>query len=58
METIELSDCYYCNEFIPTTNKKEYERHVTLTHHNKLCYPSLADLERMNIQPKGRKWEI
>ena len=46
------------NNFQPTTNKKEYEIHVILNHPNKLCYPSLADLKRMNIEPKGRKWEV
>ena len=30
IETIVSTDCYYCVEFIPTTNKKEYEKHVVL----------------------------
>ena len=54
----EIYDCYYCDKFSSTTNQREYEKHVVLTHNNKPAYPSLADLKRMNIAPKGRKWEV
>ena len=35
--------CYYCNEFVPTYNRDNYEKHVVLSHDGKLAYTSLAD---------------
>ena len=26
----EIYECYYCNNFQPTTNQREYEKHVFL----------------------------
>ena len=54
----ETYECYYCIKFQLITNQKEYENHVILDHPNKLAYPSLADLNKNNISPKGKKWEI
>jgi hypothetical protein len=53
-----LYECYYCNEFAPTDNRDAYEKHVVLFHDGKLAYPSLADLEKNNLKPKGKYWEI
>jgi uncharacterized C2H2 Zn-finger protein len=52
-----LYKCYYC-DFIPTNDKDDYEKHVVLSHDRKLAYPSLADLEKNNLKPKGKHWEI
>jgi replicative DNA helicase Mcm len=51
-------ECYYCDKFLPTNNEKEYLKHVVLNHNNKPAYPSIADLEKNNIKPQGKKWEI
>ena len=37
---------------------EESEIYMVLNLPNKICYPSIADLERMDIQPKGRQWEV
>ena len=54
----ELFECYYCNNFQPTINQKEDEKHEVLNHPNKLSYSSLVDLKRMNMSLKGKKWKI
>jgi hypothetical protein len=53
-----MFECYYCEEFSDTDYKSDYEKHIVLKHPNKLAYPSIADLEKMNISPKGKEWEI
>lgn len=52
-----LYSCYYCDNF-ETNIEADYQRHVVKTHPHKLCYPSKADLERLQIQGKGKDWEI
>ena len=47
--------CYYCNRFVPTDNKDDYEKHVVLSHDGKLAYPSKVDLERNNLKPQGKE---
>jgi hypothetical protein len=54
----ESFECYYCPEFSSTTNKREYEKHMVSKHIGKTAYPGLADLEKYNLEPKGKKWEI
>ena len=57
-ETIKKSyECYYCDKFVPTANRDDYEKHVVLSHDGKLAYPSLADLRKYNLKPKGKSWE-
>jgi hypothetical protein len=51
-------ECYYCDKFVPTAYEKEYLKHVVLSHNNKPAYPSLADLNKNNLKPKGKRWEI
>jgi hypothetical protein len=51
-------ECYYCNDFDFFDNKREYEKHVIYKHPNKVAYPGLTDLEKNNLKPKGKKWEI
>jgi hypothetical protein len=59
LETIKKSyECYYCDKFVPTDNRDDYEKHVVLSHERKLAYPSKADLERNNLKPQGKGWEI
>ena len=53
-----LFECYYCDKFLPTTNENEYRKHVVLTHHNKPAYPSIVDLEKNNLKPHEKYWEI
>jgi len=48
---------YYCKNFQPTTNQREYEKHVVLYHTNKPAYPSKADLEKNNLKSQGKIWE-
>jgi len=50
--------CYYCDKFDPTDNKDDYEKHVVLSHDGKLAYPSKVGLERNNLKPQGRSWEV
>jgi len=38
-------------------SKIEYEKHVVSNHAGMLAYPSIKDLERYNIKPKGYDWE-
>jgi hypothetical protein len=40
-------ECYYCDKFVPTDNRDDYEKNVVLTHDNKPAYPSKADLEKI-----------
>ncbi len=47
---------YYA--FISTYIQKDYEKHVILSHDRKLAYPSLTDLKKHNLKPKGKGWEI
>ena len=35
------------NNFQPTTNKKEYEKHVMPSHDGKLAYPTLVYLKKI-----------
>jgi replicative DNA helicase Mcm len=51
-------ECYYCDKLPSTTNEEEYLKHVVLNHNNKPAYPSLPDLEKNNLKPQGKKWEI
>ena len=51
-------ECYYCDEFAPTDNRNDYEKHVVLLHDGKLAYPSKDDLVKNNLKPQGRSWEI
>ena len=51
-------ECYYCDKFDLTGNRDDYEKHVVLYHDGKLAYPSKVDLERNNLKPQGREWEI
>ncbi|MGN6622535.1 MAG: hypothetical protein ACTHKK_00145 [Candidatus Nitrosocosmicus sp.] len=38
-ETIKKSyECYYCDEFAPTDNRDDYEKHVVLSYDGKLAY--------------------
>jgi hypothetical protein len=58
IENSSLFECYYCKEFLPTYNRDTYEKHVILIHDGKLAYPSLADLEKHILKPKGKYWEV
>jgi hypothetical protein len=51
-------ECYYCDEFAPTDNRDDYEKHVVLSHDGKLAYPSLSYLEKNNLKSQEKKWEI
>jgi len=50
-------ECYYCDKFVPTDNRDDYEKHVVLSHDGKLAYPSLLDLKKHNLKPQGKSWE-
>jgi hypothetical protein len=50
-------ECYYCDTF-QTDIKKDYESHVLLRHPGKPCYPSKADLDKFELDAKGKDWEI
>jgi hypothetical protein len=39
--------CYYCDEFVPTDNRDDYEKHVVLFHDGKLAYPSWWTLKEI-----------
>jgi hypothetical protein len=51
-----LFSCYYCDHH--TNVEDDYKHHVVLKHPGKLAYPSKAYLERLDIQPKGKSWEM
>ena len=57
-QNLKAYECYYCSNFPSTTNKADYERHVVLNHHNKMAYPSKTDLEKNNLKPQGKRWEV
>jgi len=44
--------------FAPTDNRDDYETHVILSHDGKLAYPSIADLNKNNLKPQGKQWEV
>ena len=46
------------NEFSDTGYKSDYEKHVVLKLPTKLAYPSIVDIEKRDISPKGKEWEI
>jgi hypothetical protein len=48
--------CYYC-DFKPT-NESEYHRHGNQKHLNKPMYPTRATIEKYNLKPQGKAWEI
>jgi hypothetical protein len=50
-----LFECYYCDVFTPTDNEDKYLKHVVLNHNNKPAYLSMADLNKNNIKPQGKK---
>ena len=50
-------ECYYCDKFVPTNNRNDYEKHIVLSHDGKLAYPSLLDLKKHNLKPQGKSWE-
>jgi hypothetical protein len=49
-------ECYYCDTF-QTDIKNNYESHVLLRHPGKPCYPSKADLDKFELEAKGKDWE-
>jgi hypothetical protein len=51
-----LFSCYYCDYH--TNVECDYESHVVMKHPGKLAYPGKAYLERLDIQPKGKSWEM
>ena len=53
-----LFECYYCRLFTPTKDKNEYQNHVESNHPEWPTYPSDADLKRLGIYSKGKRWEI
>lgn len=50
--------CLYCDKLKSTTDEKLYLNHVVNHHYNKSAHPSKADLEKNNLKPQGKKWEI
>ena len=48
--------CYYCDDF-HTNVEYDYEKHVITDHHDKPCYPSKADLEKLGLKAQGKSWE-
>jgi hypothetical protein len=55
--------CYYCENFETDSKdgKRNYETHVKSKHGDDPdhpCYPSKADLERLELKPQGKRWEI
>jgi hypothetical protein len=48
--------CYYCTKE-NFQSKTQYERHVLLNHHQKLCYPDAPYIKAMNLKPQGCLWE-
>jgi hypothetical protein len=50
--------CYYCDDFQPTNNVEDYERHVINKHPKKRSYPTKVELERLGLKAQGKNWEI
>jgi hypothetical protein len=48
--------CYHCDNF-HTVMQYDYEKHVITKHHDKLCYPTKADIEKLGLKPQGKEWE-
>jgi hypothetical protein len=54
----EQFQCYYCDSF-KTNSNDEYEGHVIRKHgQGHSCYPSKADLEKLELRAQGKSWEI
>jgi hypothetical protein len=56
--------CYYCEDFETDNSKhgkRNYEIHLKSKHGDDPdhpCYPSKADLERLQLKPQRKRWEI
>ncbi len=48
--------CYYC-DFKPP-NESEYHKHGNQKHMNKAMYPNRATIEKYNLKPQGKQWEV
>ena len=54
-----LYSCYHNNCEFNTNVKEDYEKHGVQRHiDNPLLYPSKADIERHNLKPQRKSWEI
>jgi hypothetical protein len=49
--------CYYCED-CNTAIKENYEDHVVLKHPGKPAYPNKAEIEKLELKPQGKDWEI
>jgi hypothetical protein len=56
--TAEQFQCYYCDSF-KTNSNDDYEGHTIMKHgQGHPCYPSKADLEKLELKAQGKRWEI
>jgi hypothetical protein len=57
-KTAEQFQCYYCDSF-KTNSNDDYEGHTIMKHgQGHPCYPSKADLEKLELKAQGKRWEI
>lgn len=56
-----LLKCYYCDKkgsIFETNSELEYHRHGNQKHFNRPMYPNLATIQKHDLKPQGKEWEI
>ena len=56
-----LLKCYYCDKkgsIFETNSEVEYHRHGNQKHFNRPIYPNLATIQKHDLKPQGKEWEI
>jgi hypothetical protein len=52
-----LYSCYYCEDF-NTNNRDYYEHHGSREHFGKPIFPTKTEIEKYDLKPQGKEWEI
>jgi hypothetical protein len=52
-----LFRCYHCDTF-QTNDEDQYKSHNAMKHYSRPIFPTTADLEKHNLKPQGKSWEI
>jgi hypothetical protein len=48
--------CYYCN--YEAKYNEAYDKHVVLTHPGRPAHPNKAEIEKRELKPQGKDWEV
>ncbi|MGH9890209.1 MAG: hypothetical protein ACRD4Z_02265 [Nitrososphaeraceae archaeon] len=51
----------YCpkeGSLFQTNIEEAYNRHGAIKHHNKSLYPNLGTIDKNQLEPQGKEWEV